>query len=93
MPDNGKWKYPLRKVLDRETREVKVLKKDVEAHEVVPTEHDDDKAAEEAQNLGIEQKPEVSLILVSKRLFQRNRRIPSHRTRNRGNPTNPKLQR
>ena len=41
---------------------MKVLKKDVEAHEVVPTEHDDDKAAEEAQNLGIEQKPEVSFI-------------------------------
>ena len=49
-------------VLDRETSEIKELKKDVVAHEVVTTEHDDDKEAEEAQTIGIEQKPEVPTV-------------------------------
>ena len=62
LPDNGKWKFPLRKVLDRETREVKVLKTGLETHEVLPTEHHDEKDAEEEQNLGIELKPEVSPV-------------------------------
>ena len=33
LPDDGKWKFPLRKALDRELREVKVLKKDTETHD------------------------------------------------------------
>ena len=57
------------KVLDRETREVKVLKIGLETHEVVTTEHDDDKEAEEEQNLGIEQKPEVSQIAKIKEII------------------------
>ena len=42
--------------------QVKLLKTGTETHEVLPTEHDDEKEAEEAQNLGIELKPVVTPI-------------------------------
>ena len=45
-------------MLDRETREIKTLKKQVVPHEVEDTGHDDQQESEEAQNFGIEIKPE-----------------------------------
>ena len=60
LPDNSKWKFPLRKVLDRETREIKSLKKDAIMHDVATTGHDDHRKSEKAQNFVIRQKPLVN---------------------------------
>ena len=92
LPENGKWKFPLRKALDRELREVKIIKNNTETHEILPTGEDDPQEAAKAETLGIEQKPDASPVKASG-IDVRNRRMSIHRTRSRGNPYNPKLHR
>ena len=57
-PQNGHFEFPLRKVLDRETREIKTLKKEVNPREVVQIGHDEPHKAQKAQTFGVKHKPD-----------------------------------